>query len=151
MSSDRTRTLGCHRRGKVESRGTCPPAPKLRPEPQRRYSGRCSLGERKLVERRVRGESRVQCRRARAALRDRFDRTVNRQAGSLVLLLLDFLFHFCLQLRLEAAYEMPPAYRYAAMQLLHGSIYESSLIYRPLINSWLQKPWPAVKLLAFVP
>jgi len=42
---------------------------------------------------------------------------------------------------------MPPAYRYAAAQLLHGNIHESSLIYQALINSWLHslslviKPW----------
>ncbi|WFP63246.1 hypothetical protein [Mesorhizobium sp. WSM4904] len=33
---------------------------------------------------------------------------------------------------------MPPAHFYAALQLLHGNIYESSLIYRALINSRLR-------------
>jgi hypothetical protein len=33
---------------------------------------------------------------------------------------------------------MPPAHTYAAMQLLHGNIYESSLIYQALINSRLR-------------
>jgi hypothetical protein len=40
---------------------------------------------------------------------------------------------------------MPPAYRYAAARLLHGTIHESSLIYQPLINSWLRLPWLVIK------
>jgi hypothetical protein len=33
---------------------------------------------------------------------------------------------------------MPPAHCYAALQLLHGNIYESSLIYHVEINPGLQ-------------
>jgi hypothetical protein len=96
--------------------------------------------ERELADRRMRGKGRVKRRRASAALRDRFNRTVNRQAGSFVLMLLDILFHSTLQLRTGSGAEVPPAYRYAATQLLHGNIYESSLIYQALINSWLRLP-----------
>jgi hypothetical protein len=96
--------------------------------------------ERELTDRRVRGKGRVKRRRASTALRDRFDRTVNGQAGGFVLMLLNILFHFTLQLRTGSGLGVPPAHRYAAMQLLHGNIYESSLIYQAFINSWLRMP-----------
>jgi hypothetical protein len=44
---------------------------------------------------------------------------------------------------------MPPAYCYAALQLLHGNIYESSVIYLALINSWLRRHPPMMERQTF--
>ncbi|CDX57364.1 hypothetical protein MPL1032_210095 [Mesorhizobium plurifarium] len=104
-----------------------------------------ALREGQLADRRVRGKARVKRRRASTALRDRFNRTVNRQAGGFILMLFNILFHFTLQLRTGSGCRMPPAYGYAAMRLLHGNIHESSLIYQPLINSWLRSPSLVIK------
>ena len=104
-----------------------------------------SLRESQIADRRVCGKAHVERRRASATLRDRFNRTMNRQAGGFVLMLLNILFHFSLQLRTGSGRRMPPAYRYAAMRLLHGSIHESSVLYQALINSWLRLPSLVIK------